>query len=294
MKADHMLILEGPQGARKSTAIKVLAGEEWFTDELPELGSKDAALHMQGVWIVGKSPNWRHRPRRGVAHQGVPHPDHRPLPPALWPLHRRGAAPVRVRRHREPRHLSARRDRQPPLLPLRCGAIDIAALARDRDQLWAEAVHRFRAGAIWWIDDPALLAEARGTGPPLPVRRLGRPDRALADARNPDRLRWLPRLRQLPHRERAAPGAAEGCVGRRNPRGGHRARTARWTRGDQMRVSAYLKANGWERYRRRDEGGARRRGNGDIGEVRDRPQKGGNRPLPTAWAQPRYRSNILC
>ena len=29
----------------------------------------------------------------------------------------------------------------------------------------------------------------------------------------------------------------------------------RWTRGDQMRVSAYLKANGWERYRRRDEGG---------------------------------------
>ncbi len=52
VKADHMLILEGPQGARKSTAIKVLGGEEWFTDELPELGSKDAALHMQGVWIV--------------------------------------------------------------------------------------------------------------------------------------------------------------------------------------------------------------------------------------------------
>jgi len=45
--------------------------------------------------------------------------------------------------------------------PLRCGTIDIAALARDRDQLWAEAVHRFREGAIWWIDDAALLAEAR-------------------------------------------------------------------------------------------------------------------------------------
>jgi hypothetical protein len=63
----------------------------------------------------------RHRPRRGLAHQGVPDPHHRPLPPALWPLHRRGPAPVRVRRHREPRHLSARRDRQPPFLaaPLR-------------------------------------------------------------------------------------------------------------------------------------------------------------------------------
>jgi len=56
VKADHMLILEGEQGARKSTALKILAGEEWFTDELPDLGSKDAAIHMQGVWML-KSPN---------------------------------------------------------------------------------------------------------------------------------------------------------------------------------------------------------------------------------------------
>ena len=47
-----MLVLEGPQGARKSTALKILAGEDWFTDELPDLGSKDAAMHMQGVWII--------------------------------------------------------------------------------------------------------------------------------------------------------------------------------------------------------------------------------------------------
>ena len=45
--------------------------------------------------------------------------------------------------------------------PVRCGDIVMDALIRDRDQLWAEAVERFRAGAIWWIDDPDLLAVAR-------------------------------------------------------------------------------------------------------------------------------------
>lgn len=51
-KADHMLILEGPQGAKKSSALKTLAGEDWFTDELAEIGSKDAAQQMLGTWII--------------------------------------------------------------------------------------------------------------------------------------------------------------------------------------------------------------------------------------------------
>ena len=86
-----MLILEGPQGARKSTAIKVLAGEEWFTDELPELGSKDAALHMQGVWIV-EIAELDAIGRAEVSRiKAFLTRHHRPLPPALWTLHSRGS-----------------------------------------------------------------------------------------------------------------------------------------------------------------------------------------------------------
>jgi hypothetical protein len=50
-KADCCLILEGPQGIRKSTALRTLAGE-YFTDELADLGSKDAAMQTRGVWII--------------------------------------------------------------------------------------------------------------------------------------------------------------------------------------------------------------------------------------------------
>jgi predicted P-loop ATPase len=40
--------------------------------------------------------------------------------------------------------------------PMRCGAIKIDELRRDRDQLWAEAAARFKARETWWIDSQSL------------------------------------------------------------------------------------------------------------------------------------------
>jgi predicted P-loop ATPase len=38
------------------------------------------------------------------------------------------------------------------------GVIDIGAIARDRDQLWAEALHYFELGEKWHVDTPELRA----------------------------------------------------------------------------------------------------------------------------------------
>jgi predicted P-loop ATPase len=41
--------------------------------------------------------------------------------------------------------------------PVLChGMIDRDGIERDRDQLWAEAVVRFKAGDKWWLETPAL------------------------------------------------------------------------------------------------------------------------------------------
>jgi len=41
--------------------------------------------------------------------------------------------------------------------PVTCGRIDVEALARDRDQLWAEAKARFEAGSVWWLETAELV-----------------------------------------------------------------------------------------------------------------------------------------
>lgn len=50
-KHDHVLVLVGPQGCRKSTTLAKLGGK-WFSDSLYTMSGKDAYEQLQGNWII--------------------------------------------------------------------------------------------------------------------------------------------------------------------------------------------------------------------------------------------------
>jgi putative DNA primase/helicase len=229
-KVDTMLILEGPQGRFKSTAARTLFGAEWYTDDLADLHSKDAALQMQGRWgieiseLSAMSRSESNRIKAVLSRQVdrfrapydrfvAEHPRQCVFIGTTNPVDGYFRDPTGARR----------------FWPVNCGTIDVGALAHDREQLWAEAAHCFERGDSWWLDGGQIdhakaQQEDRREVDPWEVvitRRLGG-ERELSVT---DILReWLS------------------------------VTVERQGKGEQMRVAAILRSLGWERKLKRVNG----------------------------------------
>jgi len=150
-KADHALVLEGPQGIGKSSGVRALLPDpKWFHDSDVPIGDKDSYLVINGRWIVefAELDSLRkaevsaikkylsscvdiYRPPYGRTTIEVP----------------RQVVFVGTVNHSEYLRDDTGNRR---FWPVPCGAVDTAGLSTVRNQLWAEALQAYRFAEHWW------------------------------------------------------------------------------------------------------------------------------------------------
>jgi len=149
-KVDYMMVLVGEQGKLKSMVASTLAGK-WFSDSLPNLrNEKDAALHMNGKWLIemGELAAIRKQDDEHIKTFIVRQCDkYRPPYGHVEVEEPRQCVFMGTTNKQDFLHdeTGARR-----YWPVEVVKIDIEWLRENRDQLFAEAKVCFDKGEVWW------------------------------------------------------------------------------------------------------------------------------------------------
>jgi len=161
-QVDTVLILEGPQGAHKSTMLRTLAGDDWFIDTVFNIGGKDGYQALRRKWIVEfseldalstadlarvkafiSSVKDSYRPSYGKT--TIDFPRQCVFAGTVNP---NGAGYLNDT-------TGARR-----FCPVVVSNIDLKTVREERDQLWAEAYARYKQTEKWHLRDEKILAIA--------------------------------------------------------------------------------------------------------------------------------------
>ena len=153
-QCDYTLVLEGKQGAGKSTFCRLLAGEQFSSSSLPtDLSIKDASHHIGGFWLM-EFPELasmiRTEPAALKSFLTRRSEKFRPVYKTATVDRPRQCVFVGTTNN-ETYLRDVTGDRR--YWPVKVDKLDRDALIRDRDQLLAEGVHRFKAGEHWWPEE---------------------------------------------------------------------------------------------------------------------------------------------
>jgi len=150
-KHDCLLVLIGEQGILKSTALRELFSPRWFSDHISDLGNKDSRLELLGRWCIEMAE------LSAVRRSDIERVKNFISSPV--DVYRAPYAAIASEHPRQTVFCATTNDDTPftdatgsrRFWPIRCGQIDVTTVRAERDQLWAEAVERYRAGANWWL-----------------------------------------------------------------------------------------------------------------------------------------------
>lgn len=154
-KVDHVMILEGDQGNRKSSAIRTLCKDpDWFFDSPINIGSKDAMQALRGKWIIELAELDAMSKKEAAAIKAFFTSQIDSYRPAYGKFTieqpRQCVFMGTVNPEGEGGYLkdaTGNRRFWPVTIP---DKIDLSGLQRERDQIWAEAVELYLRGERWW------------------------------------------------------------------------------------------------------------------------------------------------
>jgi hypothetical protein len=153
IKHDHTpVVIDRNQGTQKSTAIRALCHDPaWFSDNLPpDVSDRDTKESLRGKWIIELSeiPHVRRDIVRLKAFLTTLVDRYRPAYGRASQDHPRQVAFIGTSNDLEFVDVGGNRRFWPFTST---GRIDVAAIERDRDQLWAEAADLYRRHIQWWL-----------------------------------------------------------------------------------------------------------------------------------------------
>lgn len=228
-KCDTVLVLVGEQRMLKSTFFSMLVPERsWFSDTAMNINNKDSYLLLSRVWVL----EWAElesmqRSRDTNSKQFLSSPSdyfRAPYDRAVKD-HPRSCVIVGTA---NPGELFSDPTGNLRYWPIEVHQrIDVKLLRAQRDQLWAEAVHYYRAKERWWLDTDE--------------------DRQLAVMieRHETRDAWETAVMAFCRRRAAT--ADYGVETADILLEAIKKHPGTWTRADEMRVSAILRRAGWRK-----------------------------------------------
>jgi len=152
-KADCVLILVGPQGARKSTTFRILGSPEYFCDTPMDIGSSNAYMQIHRAWIyeVAELDSIRRARNSSTKAFLSAQEDTFRLPYARQT--------VTLKRHTvfcgttNKAEFITDETGSRRYWPIQVGKMNTDWTEHNRHQLWAEAVVAYKNGEKWYLEN---------------------------------------------------------------------------------------------------------------------------------------------